>query len=158
MIRILILLVRFAVIIVAYAAAALAASGFLHAILLGRSQVDLGQGAGDLGAWLFSVLFVALLASYYAFIPAIAAILFGEFSRRREWLYYAVCGGVIAAAVSAMLDGGGAAEAGSLIDRPVLSLLGAGIAGGIVYWALCGRSAGHWRDRAEFNVPERSGS
>lgn len=158
MIRILVLLVRFAVIIVGYAAAALAASGFLHAILLGRAQTELGQGPGAPGAWFFSVLFVALLASYYAFIPAIAAILFGEFSRRREWLYYAVCGAVIAAAVSALLNGGGMADTGSLADRPILSLLGAGIVAGIVYWAFCGRSAGRWRDRAEFNAPEQSES
>ncbi len=158
MTQLLVLLVRFAIIIVGYAAAALAASGFLHAILLGRVQAELGSGPDGLGAWMVSTLFVALLVSYYAFIPSIAAILFGEFSRRREWLYYAVCGGAIAAAVAALLYGVGQGAAASPADRPILPLLGAGIVGGLVYWAVCGRSAGRWRDRAELNAPERSGS
>lgn len=148
------ILIRFSAIILGFAAAALSASAFLHVVLIGPGEITAGEPAGA-GAYAFSVVFVALLVAYFAFTPAIAAILIGEFMPQRGWLYYSLCGAAISAVVSALVYGARMGEAEALADKPLLSFIGAGLIAGMVYWAVCGRNAGRWREppRADTEPP-----
>lgn len=152
--RVLVYLGRFAVIILGYAAAALAASAFLHFLFLGsRGSVvhELQAVAAD--PFAFSIPFVALFVAYFAFMPSAALILLAEMLGRRDWLSHALGGAVVAAAVIGLFRLG--AEPGPGDDLaatgqgvgPVAMLIGAGIVGGLGYWLVAGRFAGNWRAR-----------
>jgi hypothetical protein len=91
---------RFAVIILGYAAASLAASAFLHLIFLGA----LGWSAEEapfvmMGSIFFSIPLIALFVAYLAFIPSIGAILLAEFIGARDWLFYALAGAAVSIVV-----------------------------------------------------------
>ena len=97
---------RFLVIILGYAVAALAASAFLNLTFLasaGFSQEQAPTIAS--GALVFSVPFVALFVAYFAFMPAVAVHPGAEILGRRDWLFYALAGAVVAAVVIGMLTG-----------------------------------------------------
>lgn len=149
MAAVLIYLGRFLVIIVGYAVASIAASLFLNVLLLGaidfRPEETLPAVISSL---LFSVPLVSLFVAYLAFIPAVPAILIGEALGKRDWLFYAIAGAVIAAVVIGFMSG--TAETGyGIVSDPsfALAIMASGMCGGIVYWLVSGRSAGSWRSR-----------
>ncbi len=140
-------LIRFVTIIAGYAVAALAASAFLNLVFLGTAGFTAEEAPAIVaGSFIFSVPFVALFVAYFAFIPSIFAILAGEILGKRDWLYYALAGALIAAIVVGFIRG--AAEAGNEAVTDInfaLALIGAGMCGGIAYWLVAGRTAGNWR-------------
>jgi fucose 4-O-acetylase-like acetyltransferase len=159
--RVLLYLARFAAIVFGYAAAALACSLFIHLLVypqLAFEDPALQAGAGY--GMIVTVPFVALLAGYYGFLPAIPIILVGEALARRDWLFYALAGAAVALMALALAR---AAQDMSLLGDDAgaaMALLGAGMAAGIVYWAAAGRRAGSWlpRERERLSGPERSES
>jgi len=151
MAAVLIYLGRFLVIIVGYAIASVAASLFLNLLLLGaidfRPEESLPAVIASL---LFSVPLVSLFVAYLAFVPAVPAILIGEVLGKRDWLFYAIAGAVVAAVVIGFMSG--TAETGyDVVSDPAfaLAIMASGMCGGIVYWLVSGRSAGRWRNRIE---------
>jgi hypothetical protein len=153
--RVIAYLFRFAVIIVGYAFASLAASAFLNAVFLGSAGFTADESpAVAAGSIVFSIPFVALFVAYFAFIPSAFAILVGELFAKRDWLFYALAGGVIAAIVIGFIRG--AAEAGNEAITDLnfaLALIGGGMFGGIAYWLVAGRTAGSWRGRPDPTSP-----
>jgi hypothetical protein len=149
MTRVLVYLARFALILGAYAIASLAASAFLHVVLLGSSGFTADEApAVVMGSIVFSIPFVALFVAYFAFLPAIPAILFAEILGKRDWLYYAISGAVVALVVVVLI--GSAAETGNdwmAGPRFAIAAIGGGLCGGIAYWLVAGRLAGNWRQR-----------
>lgn len=153
--RVIAYLFRFAIIIVGYAFASLAASAFLNAVFLGTAGFTAEEApAVAAGSMIFSIPFVALFVAYFAFIPSAFAILAGELFAKRDWLFYALAGGVIAAVVIGFIRG--AAEAGNEAVTDLnfaLALIGGGMFGGIAYWLVSGRTAGSWRGRPDSTSP-----
>lgn len=156
--RILTYIGRFAVIVIGYGVAALAASGFLHLLALGAVGLQPSEAPPFITGTLYvSVPFVALFVGYFAFSPAAVAILVGELSGQRNWLFYALAGGAVGLAVFVLfwqvpaigLDSGTGAEGTITTPRILSSLVGSGIVGGIAYWLCAGRSAGNWRSSGE---------
>ncbi len=144
---------RFAVIVVAYGVAALAASAFLHLLALGASGLQpSGAPPFVIGSLYFSVPFVALFVGYFAFTPAAVAILVGEVSGQRNWLFYAIAGGAVGLGAAVLFwqapaigfESGTGAEGTLTTPRLAAALAGSGIVGGIAYWLCAGRSAGNW--------------
>ena len=96
--RVLLYLGKFAHMVLGYAAASLAASAFLNVILLGAA----GLMAADMppevatGSMVFSIPFVALFVAYFAFVPAVVVMLLAELLGKRDWLFHALSGGVVA--------------------------------------------------------------
>ena len=147
-------------ILVGYAAAAIVASAFLHLIFLTSAGFDADEAPVlVMGSVVFSIPFVALFTAYFAFLPAVVAIGIGEVLGARDWLYYSIAGGVVGACVIALfwyyvppsldLEPGAIAHRDPLVENPyVLStIIGAGVLGGIAYWAVAGRLAGSWKSR-----------
>lgn len=161
-------LVRCFVVLAGYAIAAFAASAFLTVTFVAAMGVNV-QGGPDIfaGSLFFAVPFVALFAAYFAFIPSLPVLALAEILGRRDWLFYALGGGVIAFAVlgyfwratagseivTATLASSGASSVtssgveSSAVSNPALALLfiAAGMFGGIAYWLVAGRTAGNWR-------------
>jgi len=159
--RFLLYLGRLLLILLAYALAACAASGFIHLMWLGMYMGWAGVGAETapwvtFGSIFFSIPLVALFIAYFAFVPSAVAIGIGEVLGARDWLYYAIGGGIAAAVVVAMFwysvpapidfgDGTPLTEPRrEPLDDPrfLMMIVGAGIVAGLVYWALAGRMAG----------------
>lgn len=140
-------LYRFTVIIGGYIVACLAASAFLNIVILGSS----GLAVEELpfvasGSFVFSIPFVALFVAYFAFVPSILAILAAEFLGKRDWLFHAIAGAVVAAVLVGFFRR--STEDGNAVafDLTVaLVMIGAGMCGGIGYWLIAGRTAGNWR-------------
>ena len=146
--RVLVYLGRFALILAGYAIASLAASAFLHVVTLGSLGFTADEAPAVLmGSIVFSIPFVALFVAYFAFLPAIPAILLSEILGKRDWLYHAISGAVVALVIVVIIRA--AAEAGNQATdtRFALALIGGGMCGGIAYWLVAGRLAGNWRGR-----------
>lgn len=152
--RVLLYLIRFAVILVGYAIASLAASAFIHLLFLGSAGFRPAEAyALVTGSLLFSVPFTALFVGYFAFLPAVVMILAGEVLGQRNWLFYALAGAAVGLAVVALfwqsslvVDGAGPVshDPEFSASRLVAAMIGSGIVGGLAYWLCAGRSAGNW--------------
>jgi hypothetical protein len=143
---------RLCVILIGYAFAILVASLFLHLLAWPSLGIE-----GDTptfaarSALIISVLLVALFASYYAFVPAMALIALAELRPFRSWLYFAVAGGltaIVALMLHETLRVADLATAPQALTPGVETLgyaLSAGMTAGIAYWLVAGRGAGKWR-------------
>lgn len=156
MTRVFAFLGRFAMMLAGYAAASLAASAFLHVVVLaplGWSPDEAVQVAA--GSFVISIPFIALFVAYFAFVPAIAAMLLGEVLGQRDWLYYALAGAAVAGVVIGLFwystpqpidfgDGAATAADKEPLRNPtvLLALVAAGMTGGLAYWLVAGRGAG----------------
>ena len=144
--RIIAYLVRFAVILFGYVAGSLAASAFLNALFLGYFGYPLEPGHPTIApALYFSVPFVALFVAYFAFMPAAVVILIAELLGRRDWLFYALGGAVIALAFLGFVHRVADPNFDVTETNARLAVIGAGMVGGIFYWLSAGRWAGSWR-------------
>ena len=153
--RVLAGLFRSAVILLGYAVAALAASAFLNVVMLawfGLAPEETRMVAT--GSFVFSIPFVALFVAYFAFIPSVFAIAVGEVAGKRDWLFYALAGAVVALVIVGFSRSGEGAAFAEIADLNfALAVIGSGMCGGIGYWLVAGRSAGGWRAREEPTSP-----
>lgn len=154
-------LIRFAVILIGYGVASLAASAFLKIMFLASLglMTEQTQPAAQASLW-FSIPFVALFVAYFAFMPAAVAILVSEILGRRDWLFYALAGAVVAAVFLGFAYQTADANFEITDPRVAAAVIGCGMVGGIFYWLSAGRSAGSWRQagRSAPTSPGPSGS
>ncbi|MFB9982214.1 hypothetical protein ACFSQQ_31015 [Mesorhizobium kowhaii] len=136
-------LVRFAVILFGYAVASLAASAFLNILFL-ASLGYMPEQAHPTASLYFSIPFVALFVAYFGFMPAVIVILLAEILGRRDWLFYALAGAVVAAVFLGLIDHAGDAAFAVRNTSAILAVIGSGMVGGIFYWLSAGRWAGSW--------------
>lgn len=147
---VLVYLGRFAIILLGYLAASLAASAFINLIAVGLIGFSADEApVVATGSIVFSTPFIALFVAYYAFIPSLGAILLAEIIGARDWLFHSLAGALVAIVVIGFFWR--AAEPGTAITtdpRMAMALIGAGLVGGMVYWLVAGRMAGTWRRAA----------
>lgn len=158
--RLIAYIVRLFLVTLGYGCAILAASLFLHALIL--PGVDLSTPEAEwffYGNLIVSVPFLALTLGYLGFFPAALAIGIGELAGLRGWLYYALAGGAISVIVIAALQTGIVSEEIGVSPAPsgqpafpgtTVAVTAASMLAGIVYWLVAGRNAGRWRE-AEAN-------
>ena len=141
------IVLRFAVIVLGYACACIAASGFLNFVTLGSLGFDLDEAGGvATGSMLFTVPVVALLIAYFCFFPSMLVIVVAEVLGKRDWLFHALGGALVALvflSIIAMVD-----DEKDLMGDARFSLLmvGGGLVGGLAYWLIAGRGSGTWRE------------
>lgn len=158
MTKVIVYLGRFAVVIVGYAVATLAASAFLHVLLLGSQGWVPDEIPPVLGKSLMvSIPLTALFVAYFAFFPSVAAMMLAELLGGRGWLLHAL-GGMAVAAIALGLFWLTAEHAlygpASLeTTRFAAFVAGSGIVGGLAYWLVAGRSAGNWQTRTRSPIP-----
>jgi len=141
-------LLRCFVILAGYAAASLAASAFLHVVFFAWAGFE-PKDAPMLtaGSFIFSIPFIALFVAYFAFVPSVGVILVAEVLSRRDWLFYALGGAVVAAVFLAFLHRAADPDFEVAGSGPMLAVVGGGIVGGFFYWLCAGRRAGGWHGR-----------
>jgi hypothetical protein len=139
-------LIRFAVILIGYVVASLAASAFLNIMVLASLGYTPEHAHPTATASLyFSIPFVALFVAYFAFMPAAIVIIVSETFSRRDWLFYALAGAVVAAVFLGFVHQTADANFDVTNTSAVLAVVGCGMVGGIFYWLSAGRWAGSWR-------------
>ncbi|MDG4885172.1 hypothetical protein [Mesorhizobium sp. WSM4884] len=144
--RIVAYLVRIAAILIGYLVASLAASAFLNVLFLGYFGYGPEPGHPSIApALYFSVPFLALFVAYFGFMPAAVVIVIAEVLGRRDLLFYALGGAVIAILFLGLAHNTGDGEFDVADTNVRLALVGAGMVGGIFYWLSAGRWAGSWR-------------
>jgi hypothetical protein len=135
---------RFFVALFAFWLASLAAG---TVIVFGAAAPDL-PAAQDFPILSVLALTVSAVIASVSFVPAVVAILVTETFTIRSVLFYAIAGGIIGLFCGYTL---GFIEPMPRFDfsvplRTNFELLAAaGIAAGLVYWAVAGRGAGGWR-------------
>lgn len=155
--RVIAYLVRFAVILFGYIVASLAASAFLNVLFLASLGYTPEHAHPTATASLyFSIPFVALFIAYFAFLPAAIVILISEILSRRDWLFYALAGGIVAAVFLGFVHQNADINFDVTDPHAIAAVIGCGMVGGIFYWLSAGRWAGSWWQAA--TSPERSGS
>lgn len=155
--RVIAYLVRFAVILFGYIVASLAASAFLNVLFLASLGYAPEHAHPTATASLyFSIPFVALFIAYFAFMPAAIVILISEILSRRDWLFYALAGGIVAAVFLGFVHQNADINFDVTGPRAIAAVIGCGMVGGIFYWLSAGRWAGSWWQAA--TSPERSKS
>ncbi|TPK58239.1 hypothetical protein FJ546_24445 [Mesorhizobium sp. B2-4-19] len=160
MTRLVAYLVRFAMILLGYAVASLAASAFLNVLFLASLGYTPDHTHPTATASLyFSIPFVALFVAYFAFLPAAIVILLAEILGRRDWLYYALAGAVVAAVFLGLVDRAQESTFAITDTSAIMAVIGGGMVGGIFYWLSAGRWAGSWWKEANApTLPGPSGS
>ncbi|MDX8442797.1 hypothetical protein [Mesorhizobium australafricanum] len=147
--RLIAYLVRFAVILAGYVVASLSASTFLNILFLAHLGYTPANPEPTATASLyFSVPFVALFVAYFAFMPAAVVILIAEALCRRDWLFYALAGAVVAGIFLGFVHGSADINFDVTETNARLAVIGSGMVGGIFYWLSAGRWAGSWRREA----------
>ncbi|TGQ90197.1 hypothetical protein EN851_21545 [Mesorhizobium sp. M8A.F.Ca.ET.208.01.1.1] len=145
MTRLVAYIVRFAVILFGYAVAALAASAFLNVLFLASLGYAPAQAHPAATASLyFSIPFVALFVAYFGFMPAAVVILIAEILGRRDWLFYALAGALVAGVFLGLVDNVRESAFAVTETSAILAVIGGGMVGGIFYWLSAGRWAGSW--------------
>ena len=139
-------LVRIAMIVLAYVLACIAASLILTIGTLTPEWDDLtALGLQSVAVWAIVMVAAAWIGAI-AMMPALLVIALAEGFAWRSSLVYAPLGGVLALSLSYGLDFAGYSgdpENSLVREREVLAA--AGIAGGFVYWLFAGRKAGSWK-------------
>ncbi|KAA3451390.1 hypothetical protein C7I87_07310 [Mesorhizobium sp. SARCC-RB16n] len=153
-------IVRFAIILFGYAVASLAASAFLNVLFLaslGYAPVQAHPAAT--ASLYFSIPFVALFVAYFGFMPAAVVILIAEILGRRDWLFYALAGAVVAGVFLGLVDNVRDSAFAVTETSTLMAVLGGGMVGGIFYWLSAGRWAGSWwKDEKAPTSPGPTGS
>jgi len=139
-------LVRIAMIVLAYILACVAASLILTIGTLAPEWDDLtALGMQSVVVWAVVMVGAAAIGGI-AMLPALLVIALTEGLTLRSSLIYAALGGVLALSLSYGLGFAGyGGEPGSPLVRQREVLAAAGIAGGFVYWLFAGRKAGSWK-------------
>jgi len=139
------LIARIFVVLFAFLAASIVAGLVLTLGLLPPEFDELTPMPGAHAGFGLAVAFSAVLISGYALIPAMLFIAIAEGFRLRSFLFYAGFGAAVALLMAygsnVSIDG----SAYPFVGHEQEVFAAAGIAGGLVYWALGGRKAGAWR-------------
>jgi hypothetical protein len=151
------LIARIFVVLFAFFAASIVAGLVLTLGLLPPEFDELTPMPGAHAGFGLAVAFSAVLISGYALIPAMLFIAIAEGFRLRSFLFYAGFGAAVALLIAYgsnfSIEG---SPAYPFVGREQEVFAAAGIAGGLVYWALAGRKAGAWRaDPAHSGAPVR---
>jgi hypothetical protein len=151
------LIARIFVVLFAFFVASIIAGLVLTLGLLPPELDELTAMPGAHAGFDLAVAFSAVLISGYALIPAMLFIAIAEGFRLRSFLFYAGFGAAMALLTAHgwnfSVDGSPAYPS---VGREQEVFAAAGIAAGLVYWALAGRKAGAWRmDRAHSGAPAR---
>jgi hypothetical protein len=136
------LFIRFFAVIFGFLFGCLAAGAVLVIATLPAGTLN---GPFDNFDWLIlwgAILTSAAFVSAIAFVPAIIVILIAETLGLRSLFFYALAGGAGGLLYGLTFP---AATAANPFDRTVQITLAAGVAAGIVYWLVAGRTAGLWR-------------
>ena len=115
----------------------------LLTLVVTLEQVSQISDGGFRAGLFIAALFFSSMTGYIAFFPSILVILYSEFTRRRDWLFYALCGGAMAAIAPLIVMLLRSGPAGSGFDFFFMNVA-AGMLGGLAYWAVAGRGAGNW--------------
>ena len=109
---------------------------------------DLALGPFGEGTFGVLVTFGAIFVSAYALVPVLLVIVCAEAFSIRSLLFYAIAGGLLGGVLYLNFSGwdGRAFTAGGFARRELEIMAAAGIAAGLVYWAIAGRNAGKWRE------------
>lgn len=164
--RLVLIFLRLSLILMAFVLAALSASLFVH-LLAWPMLAAPGQEAPWilLGGYFVSIPLAALIIGYYSCIPAAVLIGLAELRGYRSWLFHALAGGGAAALALALARRTGPGGDGPplpdaygevpLIWMPEImaAVFAAGLAGGLAYWIVAGRSSGNWRQRLRPTAP-----
>ena len=134
---------RIFVVIFAFLVACVAAAFVLMGGLLLPEWNDLMDAAGIPGNTAVLIGLWAVVISGFGLIPAMLLIAIAEGFRLRSVLFYGFSGGAVALIWYLGSDGLYRAEQ-AIRDSEIF--VAAGIAAGLVYWALAGRKAGAWRE------------
>ena len=135
---------RIFVVIFAFLVACVAAATVLTGGLLLPEWNDLMDAAGIPGNTAVLIGLSAVVISGFGLIPAMLLIAIAEGFRLRSVLFYGFAGGAVALIWYLGSDGLYRAEQAT---RDSELFVAAGIAAGLVYWALAGRKAGIWREQ-----------
>jgi hypothetical protein len=135
------IVVPFAIVVAVYAGTlvALAANWGSFAAMVGA---DPRMSDGHLAAAIVVALllaFVASIATYAMLLPGLIGVLISETFSIRSWIFHALNGGLsiwVGRATVGRLD-----PPFELYDQPLV-VLAAGLAAGLVYWAIAGWNAG----------------
>lgn len=93
--------------------------------------------------WFLSVMVSTMAIGHFSLTLAAIAIIAAESFGLRSWLYYAAAGALMGALALVGLEGAqGPAPSPRLADIEALIFIAAGLAGGLTYWLVAGRSAG----------------
>jgi len=131
---------RFFVIAFGYLFGALAAGAVLIIATLPAGSLD---GHLDHADWLilwWAILTSAAIVAALAFLPAMVVILIAESLALRSLFFYALSGGV-----GGLLYGLTFPASAPPYDRTAQITFAAGVAAGLIYWLVAGRTAGLWR-------------
>jgi hypothetical protein len=146
--QVLLILGRLVIIFAGYLAASLAASAFLNLLAIGTLDIpsELLPDAMR-GSFMVAVPLLAMFVAWLAFTPAFVFMVIAELAGKRDWLFHAIGGGIVAAVVTVgyFWQPAGPGDWTSGNTAIALALIGGGLVGGIAYWAVAGRMAGGWR-------------
>lgn len=142
------LLGRLFVVFLGFLAACLAAGVIIVGALLFPDFSELGAGPVDQGAFDILLGFGFIVVSGFALVPAMVIVAITEAFYIRSALVYAVGGGVVGllfyfGLVPFDTD---TMRFEGIVRRHLEIMTGAGIAAGLVYWLVAGRTAGAWRE------------
>ena len=114
---------------------------------------DLGAREIDQSAVNVIIGFGFIFVSGFALLPAMLVVLITEAFYIRSLLAYALGGAIVGLAcyLGLVPFDPNTLQFDGIIRRHLEIMTGAGIVGGVIYWAIAGRSAGAWR--APRNVP-----
>jgi hypothetical protein len=149
------LLGRLFVVFVGFLAACLVAGMIIVGALLFPEFSELGAGPVDQGAFDILLGFGFVFVSGFALVPAMIIVAITEAFYVRSVLAYAVGGGVVGLLFyfglvpfdteTMRFEG--------IVRRHLEIMTGAGIAAGLVYWLVAGRTAGAWRQPRSAPTP-----
>lgn len=133
MTRLLHYIFRFALAVLGFICAIIAASVFLNILLIGSSEWSHTEGP-----FLFTTVPVfAVVIGYSVFFPAAVLILYAELAGWRDWLFYALSGAATALFVIVWKWRPQSEDVSTFA-----AILATGIVGGFAYWLVSGRTAG----------------
>jgi hypothetical protein len=138
---------RLLVVFLAFLAACLAAAIIVVSALLFPEFSELGTGPADQGALNVLLGFGFIIVSGFALVPAMLIVAITEAFYIRKALTYAIGGGIVGLAcyLGLVPFDTETLRFEGIVRRHLEIMTGAGIAAGLVYWLIAGRTAGAWR-------------
>jgi hypothetical protein len=128
-------------VLIGYAVACL----ILPLVLLGFANSMPGENLFDGDVLSAKLPLIALHVAVFGFPFALAAIAYGEYRRRNDWLYYAIAGIVLSMIgffAFYMNEGPGSTWSIANSNFPLIAFITSGFAAGIAYWLISGRLVG----------------